>query len=517
MEGRRLRVLFDNRLRVDLAEAVAMLAASGVQSLREAFEHRNPTWYKLKAMGYYPPKHEPQEIVTWAQEGGQLTFPRGGAERLRVAAEAVGVSLVWRDERVSGTLDASGLSHNVVLWPHQERIVAAVVRKQNCLVRSATASGKTTACLAIAAKLGLPTLVILWTGGLFEQWRKRVQKELGVEPGVLRASRRVLRPVTIAMLQTLDKRGVDDELKRTFGCVIFDEIQRAPSTSAYKILDAFPAKYRVGVSDNEKRADGKEATTYDLLGEVAVEVTSKEIEDTGAAMPVEVRAVPTRFKADWLRAEASFELIDMRSGDPGADANRLLDEMIDDQDREALIHRVVRDEVADGAQVLVLTRRVRHAEQVRDALAAEGIAGKLMIGSDGKRERKREFEAAVAEFEDGTLKVGVGTVQAVGVGQDLPTVEAGVLALPIGWKKPYGFRQFRGRICRKPAGKRRARLYVLVDLDVFGTSVLRTLERWNDGDVVVLDDSLPGVDQWVSVSDYLRSRSLRLREQDAGP
>ena len=76
-----------------------------------------------------------------------------------------------------------------------------------------------------------------------------------------------------------------------------------------------------------------------------------------------------------------------------------------------------------------------------------------------------------------TLLSVCGTVQSLGTGIDLPSVEVGVLATPIGNNRQlYG--QIRGRLSRPGEGKRPG-LYVLWDHKVTGVATLRRMLEWN--------------------------------------
>lgn len=497
----KLSCIVDNRLRLELEEARSILGDDGVRFLVKGFEHENPTWKKLRAMGYFC--KEPRILKTWSSEGTVLTLPRGGTSRLRAAAERVGAKIVWLDHRSEGRTMLRGeiRDHRVQLWPHQQVAVDKLIAKENCLLRAPTGAGKTTVALAMIAKLKIPSIVIVWTEGLLKQWTERCVSELGVDVsdlGLIQGSYRRLRPITLAMLQTLASRGVDRELKDYFGLMLLDEVQRSPSATTQLVVDAFSARYRIGVSATIQRKDRKEFITYDLFGDIAADIPSKPLEETGVVLPVEVRAVPTNFRAPWWTASASFEIEDIRSGEPGRDYGRLLDEMANDKERNAVIRWLVRLELSEGAQLLIFTQRVAHAQQLDQWFSASGFVSGLLIGG---AEYRKVFDETVEGIKSRRVRIGVGTVQAIGVGQDFPSVEAGILALPIGIN-PYLFQQVRGRICRSSKGKRHARLYVLIDQSVFGSSMLRSLHRWNDGNVVVLDRSRG----WIGVSDYLRGQ-----------
>jgi superfamily II DNA or RNA helicase len=119
--------------------------------------------------------------------------------------------------------------------------------------------------------------------------------------------------------------------------------------------------------------------------------------------------------------------------------------------------------VRQGHQVLVFSLRREHCLRIAQALAAGGIPAGILLGGAG--DQKAEFDRTLAQLRSGELRVGVGTVQAVGTGIDLPSVSRGVVAMPIAGNRAQ-LRQVWGRICRAAAGKD-AELAYLYDEHVF--------------------------------------------------
>lgn len=246
-------LLLDNRVRLD----ERALPQGACEELYAAFSHSNPQRAKLKSLGL-PHWNEPAIIRTWARARTGLTFPRGGLARIRTILGRHGVAFVVRDRRTEGVGGRGVPDHRVALYPYQADAVDVLEARQNCIVRAPTGSGKSTLALALVARLKLPTLIVVWSGALFDQWRERAGRELGLRPkdvGTVRAGTCKLQPVTIGMQQTIAARGAAS-LRDYFGVVILDETQRAAAGSVYAAIDPFPAKYRIGISADECVARG---------------------------------------------------------------------------------------------------------------------------------------------------------------------------------------------------------------------------------------------------------------------
>lgn len=494
-----VRVLVDSRLRF----ATSSVPAEALAELRAACTYDDPAYGKLARMARrnrrlaWRLRNTPATVTTWREDGDEFSLPRGATRKVRETFARHGLRPSFVDLRVEGTgprwpeaprhrpapSDPDG---GALRWYQREAVDAALDR-QNAILRAPTGSGKTTSAIALAMTTGLPTLIVVWSSGLYTQWEERIHRELGVpldDIGRVRGSRRDVRPITIAMQQSL-WRGMTPEFVGLWGCVICDEVQRAAARTFIDVFDRFPAKYRIGVSADESRADRKEFLVYDLFGEVAHEVSQDDLIAEGAVLDVECRLVPTEFRADWYVRERAAGL--------APDFHRLLEEMQRDDERNALVVDLVRAEVAAGQQALVLSHRVEHSQRFDAAISARGIPCDVMLGGDDWRER---FDATKRGLSDGSLRVGCGTIQAVGTGIDLPALGRGVLATPIGSNRQlYG--QVRGRLCRPE--KSDAVLYVLWDRHVHGESTLRNMLAWNRSVVVRSDDGT-----WVEGREYLR-------------
>ncbi len=485
-------LILDNRVRI-LAES---LSPELQTQLCSQFEHKNPQFLKLRAMNL-PAWSEPPVIKTWKKKDGWLTFPRGGMSRVRDVLKLHGHQIVVTDNRTTGkVMEWPTPAKEMLLYGYQGEAVRICIEKQNCLLRAPTGSGKTRTGFAFAKELELPTLVVVWSAALFDQWKERAVSELGMrkaDVGYIRGGKVKLRPLTIAMSQTLAK-GVSDEVNDYFGVVIFDEVQRAAAKTMFESVDPFRAKYRLGISADQTRKDKKEFLIYDLFGKVAMDIKQKDLIESGHVMDVEIRVIPTNFRADWYGMNFHQTSFLEEPGDTKEiDFNRLLDEMTSSESRNKLIYDVVNVEVAAEQQVLVMSHRREHCLDLDRGLLERGTESGFLIGGD---DYKVQFRQSIAKLKNWSLSVGVGTYAAIGQGLDLPAVGVAIATTPIGGNKQF-FGQVRGRVCRISKGKTSARLYYLWDRHVYG-SHLENLVRWNTS-VVVFSHG-----QWVEAKEYIR-------------
>ncbi|MHA1569036.1 MAG: DEAD/DEAH box helicase [Alphaproteobacteria bacterium] len=498
-----ITITIDNRLRIPIDTIPTRVLAD----LEKAFKHKNPSHGKAKAMGHLYTK-EPTHIVTSAREvdadgDWHLTLPRGGIGRLCDALDAAGLIYDFVDNRTHGR-DLGAYTGDFVtpqvfpdwqgdvLWEHQERIVQGILKSQNCIVKSGTGSGKTSALLAAIQRAQVPAIVVMNDTKLLKQWKRRVESEMGIpvkQQGLIHGKVKRLRPITLAMQQTLWNVGDEewDQIARAFGFFGLDEVQFAAAKTVMSVADRFHAHYRVGVSADHTRHDKKDFLTSDLFGEVAVDVPDSELISAGIVFDVAIRIIPTEYEDEEYLRERE------RGGRP--DFNQLLDRMGADVDRNDLIRRTVEGCMAELQPTLVVAHRVAHCRKLDALFTADGHATGLMLGM---KDNEGEFESTLAGLCDGSKFIGVGTYKAIGTGQDIPPIEAGIATTPIHNNRQF-VDQVCGRICRRSVetGKKGARLYYLWDREIYGRTAVQKLLRWCN-DVKVLDDG-----GWTNARAYL--------------
>ena len=474
----------DDRLRLPLAEVPEGVA----DAICAAFVYKNPEFAKAKAFGFKG--RIPRFIATYRRGNGELSVPRGGIGKVRFILREYGLTWSVVDRRACPPALDRFPPSRVQLYPFQERMVAAALAKQNSLWRCPQGGGKTTAALEFIRRIGMPALVVVGSGTLLEQWTRRAQLDLGMQPkdvGIIGAGKNRRGLLTIGMAQTLTRRV--DELRGLFGTVVQDEVQTAGAASFQNVVDHLDAKYRLGVSGDERRADHKEFLVYDQFGqfgEVGCEVTRDELETEGFILPVEVRVVLTDYECSWWAALAAQPA--NRGESEEHRRQRVLRERMDrqvefvteltqDAQRNTRVVGLAARAIEDAGQVIVLSARREHCHALDSQIQGTGLSCGLLIGGEDYAD---QFADTLRRFVAGEARAAVGTYQAIGVGFDVPQAARGVFATPVANSRDGAqqFRQFLGRFARRYEGKRDAAVYYLLDVRVFGLSPVRNLLRW---------------------------------------
>lgn len=529
-----MRILVDNRVRASGATEQQLAA------LRALAEHDNPALAelpRLRASLAQRPRDKvlrarvaelealPAKVRLWEETRSlsyALSVPRGlsldvanhpalrGSSLISGIGEGDPLLRVWRPGE---------LRLRRPLWEHQEAFLEPALREEQGILRAATGSGKTMTLLAVFTRLALPTLVVVPSQALAEQWVRTALAEVeGLRPehvGVIGGGKNEVRPLTVAVCDSL---AVDDcrrarELSRSFGVLLFDEVYGAAARTRFAVVDASCARYRFAAGDDERRKDEGEFFTYAAFGRVLHSVTRRAAEASGAIVPVRVRLVETGCAPPPWWEELDAYARGMRRTD-------LIRHLEADPGRSALLSALVVRAAREG-QVLCFAHHVDHVRRMHaDALAmsaaelhrggretaipydAGDLAGRTGFFLGGAQMAKERRETC-ARLRSGECRATFATYKALGKGVDLPGATRAVLASPIHNDRE-GVNQVLGRLCRSADGKQAPEAVVLFDERVFGPSFVRAFTRGGREVVVERRGEGPGGREVVTAREYLQ-------------
>lgn len=165
------------------------------------------------------------------------------------------------DKRIKN--EAEFPEFNGTLRPSQQAVWDDL--DDNCIINAKVSWGKTFTALAIAAKLGQRTLIVTHTVPLRNQWAREVEKVFGAAPSVVGSGKfSTAGPITVGNVQSL--YGCMDQICKTFGTVIMDEMHHVSAPTFTKVIDKSYARYKVGLSGTIRRKDGKHVVFKDYFG-----------------------------------------------------------------------------------------------------------------------------------------------------------------------------------------------------------------------------------------------------------
>ena len=291
------------------------------------------------------------------------------------------------------------------LRPHQEELFDVIIghAKYNCggIIKATTGSGKTVLGLAVACALSYPTLVVVPTKAIMRQWIERVREFTNVEAGIIQQNTCDVKPITIAMIHSLARRG-NYGLYDRFGLVIYDEVHVTSAETFSRTVHLFNSRYRLGLSATPRRKDGMENVFLWHIGSVIAEYSAVEIKPKVVALSY------------YSTRTAQIGCV----GKDGLILGKYLNKIAKDTVRTRLISKAVARAYKEDREVLVLSDRLKVLDDMRAILTNEFNVPRADIGYMTGTTKQPERKILLATYE------------CAGLGFDKPALDTLVFATP---------------------------------------------------------------------------------------
>ena len=413
---------------------------------------QNPEFYKAQAMRLST--YDKPRIIACAEDYPKhFGLPRGCLDDLLQTLSALNIKPVVHDQRNSGQpLKATFQGE---LRPEQTVAAQAMLAQDMGVLAATTAFGKTVVAAWLIAQRGVNTLVLVHRRQLQQQWVERLSTFLGMP---VRAIGRIgggrKKPtglLDVAVIQSLVRNGVVDDLVGNYGHLIVDECHHLSAQSFELVARQAKAKFVTGLSATVTRKDGHHPIIFMQCGPVRYRGNTKQ---QAAAHPFEHKVMvrPTDFRP-------------LRPANPNVrqQFQELYAELIADEERNRLIHQDVIQALREGRSPLVLTERNEHLDSLAKQLGPE--VRHLVVLRGGMRKKELDaLPARLAAIPAGETRVILATGRYVGEGFDDARLDTLFLTLPISWHGTIA--QYVGRLHRLYDGKREVRVYDYADLNV---------------------------------------------------
>lgn len=400
------------RVRVDagLRLAAGDVPPKMVEGLCQALSLPNPAYLKLVRLRKRPGA-EPQTLYFFRQKERELVLPRGAIHLLRRAADEAGLTLSFEDARVLPPRRLAKLPE-VPLRDYQAAAVERLAKATQGTAVLPCGAGKSVLAVGAIARLRTPTLILVHTLDLAEQWREHVRERLGLEAGLVGAGEEDVRSVTVAVVQSLSRweEAKLDAFLHRFGLLVLDEAHHIAASAFHRLVDRCPARYRLGLTATPEREDGLTPLLRLYLGAPLAVVKHEDLVARGVLVVPEVRALDTAFDYPYFVA---------------SDYAPMLEALAKDKARNDLVLGAVAREAWAGHLCLVLTGRVDHCELLAQRLSATGLSAAALTSEVPREVRKALLDQARA----GRVRVLVATSLA-DEGLDLPRLSRVFLAYP---------------------------------------------------------------------------------------
>jgi len=353
----------------------------------------------------------------------------------------------------------------------QEALDAWDLNNKRGIVVLPTGTGKTFVGIAAIAMLKVPTLIIVPTLELMDQWYNRIKEYFDVRIGRFGGGLKEIEFITII---TYDSAYINAEiLGNKFLLLIFDEVHHLPSEGFRQIALFSASPYRLGLTATPEREDQLHNLLPSLVGEIVYRRSVMEMKGKYLS-PFEL----VRYYVDLTDEEAKrYEILRKRFKsffeEKGIKLDSLEDfyQMIlhsgkDKKARNALIAWNEARKIAMNAsnKLFILEKILEKHKGERIIIFTEfnsfarEISKKYLIPEVTYRTPEKERIITMERFRKGIYKVLV-TSKVLEEGIDVPSANIGVILSGTGSKRE--FIQRLGRILR-PAKDKNAVLYEIV-------------------------------------------------------
>jgi len=326
----------------------------------------------------------------------------------------------------------------------------ALMSNEGGTLNLACGQGKTILALKQAGTLKVPTLIIVNTTALLEQWKQEVKKFLDVRSiGIIQGdSFDWEHPIVIAMVHTLSHRRErwPMQFRKHFGLIFYDEGHHMSAPVFVRSADLFFGR-RYCLTATATRTDGLQAIYQHHLGRVIYRNLSQEL-------------IP---KTIFYRLKWEFdERYKPRVTDSGGEVSfpRVRTYIGELDWRNELIYQHAIQDIRKGRRLLILSHSVKHVERIADKLSrsAEALPG-VITGNTPQEERMHILHHS---------NPVIGTFQLAREGLNKPTLDTLYITTP--FSNPNDLQQSWGRIQRKDPNKKEPVVRVYEDLAFACTS-----------------------------------------------
>jgi superfamily II DNA or RNA helicase len=398
---------------------------------------------------------------------------RAPAYRYPQVRAALAVADVPVEDRVLSLSDLPPLASEYDLRAYQRSALDAWhANDDRGVLELPTGSGKTVIAIKAIEELATPTLVVVPTIDLLEQWKRELEGEFGVAVGQLGGGEQRVEPITVSTYDSAYLRA--DELGNQFGFAVFDEVHHLGGAGYQDIARLLAAPSRLGLTATFERPDGAHETIEELVGKL---VYSVEVDDLAGdhladyvIKRLAVSLTPDEREA-YEREQGTFVQYVREAGirfSSGSDYQELVKRSGNDpRAREALLAKQRAREVMMNAE-----RKVEKLGELLDRHREDRVivftaytdlvyrlSERFLIPAITHETPTSERREILRRFREGTYS-RVVTANVLDEGVDVPDANVAVVLSGSGSERE--FTQRLGRILRPKADGGQAVLYELV-------------------------------------------------------
>jgi len=339
----------------------------------------------------------------------------------------------------------------------QERIIweshNLLQKGESHVIQAGTGTGKTYSALHLASLMGRKTLVIVSKQDLMNQWKAEITRYLGIPPEEIGTIQQDIcdirnKAIVVGMLHSIAKDKYTDEVYKTFGLVIWDEVHNVNAHTFSVTTTLFPAKLRLGLSATPKRKDGRDRVCESHIGRIGVISNATLLNPKVIVAPsyYELPNVVRKVGGRYLHIPMALKAGRLMGLFKDMGSNLARNKVLVDFVKQAYLkdrNIVVFSDLIDGHL------RILRALLIQDGVKPTDIGFYIGGMSESEREKAK------------VKKVVLATYQMVKEGTNVPHWDTAVLATPRADVK-----QAIGRVLRECKDKKQPIVFDLVDVQI---------------------------------------------------
>jgi hypothetical protein len=447
---------FPREVNIVLANQIFVLKADLSPSLRNALirlaAFQNPEFYQKQAMRM--PTYNIPRIICCAEDFDKyIALPRGCLDDLKELFGQLEIQVFVGDKQFSG--QPIDVAFNGTLYLEQKAAATALLEHDNGILAATTAFGKTVVACYMLAQRNANTLILVHRRQLQEQWKVRLEQFLDIDSGNIGliggGKRKPTGKIDIAIIQSLSKKGVVDDIVAEYGHLIVDECHHISAPSFEAITRQYKGKYITGLSATVTRKDGHHPIIYMNCGPVRYRVCAKS------------EAQKRTFTHRLIIRNTKFELPPNLKTKEKLTISDLYSALMDSIPRNAMILEDVMEVIHDGRFPVLLTERREHLEYFSEILKNQ-VDNLIVFKGGMSKKQLADAQDKLNSVSDDKSNLILATGRYLGEGFDHSRLDTLFLALPVSWKGTVA--QYAGRLHRDHHSKSEVIIYDYADLNV---------------------------------------------------
>ncbi len=459
-----MKVRIDSAISIDCSEITYQIESAITSRLTRP----NPEYEKRKRYGRWVGKQH-RLLRFYEKTDHEIRIPRGSLNLVQRTLAKYGIRPEWEASgvttRTTGEVPIDYF--DVSLRKYQKECVAKMLKGVQGIIQMPCGAGKTTTAAVAMLSSGEPSLVLVHTEDILNQWVETITRlTAGTKPRIIQGKRSNVKPlrdgeIAVAMVQTLTRmktaKGKDShrqyqlmDLLDSVGALVTDEAHHVPAMQWKAIVDRCPSRFRWGLTATPSRADGLGFMLTMLMGPKLFEISTDELIERGylqrpRIVPVDSGWGPTdahysyTIKCSYCENQmATNNKRHMVDGTICTLCNEHLSHHLDtdkgrlnyakavtaaasDPTRIANICRISKAASEDGRTTLILVPRKTAAYRLVRMLEAMGVNAVAVTGDDKKHIREQRLN----DVRNGRTEVIIAT-QLADEGLDLPSLDCEV-------------------------------------------------------------------------------------------